>query len=91
MFPVRWSRRTVLLTITLVALLVVAAGLVWFVQNQPIASAERGPRLSVDRERIDLGDQKLGDTVHAVFHLQNVGDETLTLNAPRTAILLAGC
>lgn len=50
-----------------------------------------GPRLQVDRDSIDLGKQKLGNTVRAVFNLKNAGDGTLTLNVPRVVTLLQGC
>ena len=50
-----------------------------------------GPRLQVDRDKIDLGKQPLGKTVRAVFNLKNTGDGTLTLSVPRTVTLLQGC
>lgn len=50
-----------------------------------------GPRLQVDRDQIDLGNQHLGATVRAIFNLKNAGDSALNLNVPRTVTLLQGC
>ena len=60
-------------------------------QSSPTNAGVVGPRLQVDREKIDLGKQHLGNTVRAVFTLKNAGDGTLTLNVPRTVTLLQGC
>ena len=58
---------------------------------RPANAGAVGARLQVDRDRIDLGYQHLGNTVRAVFNLKNVGDGTLNLNVPRTVTLLQGC
>ena len=60
-------------------------------QSSRPVSGVVGPRLQVDRDQIDLGRQKLGNTVRAVFNLKNLGDGTLNLNVPRTVTLLTGC
>ena len=60
-------------------------------QSSSPANGGAGPRLQVDRDQIDLGRQRLGNTVRAVFNLKNVGDGTLSLNVPRTVTLLQGC
>lgn len=58
--------------------------------SQPVTGVA-GPRLQVDRDQIDLGRQKLGNTVRAVFNLKNLGDGTLNLKVPQTVTLLEGC
>ncbi len=50
-----------------------------------------GPRFQLDTEKLDLGKQPLGKTVHASFEVQNTGDDALTLNAAQTATVLEGC
>ena len=77
---------------------VIAAAVVLFlgiagylVLNQPITPGTLGPRLQVDQEKIDLGNQPLNKTVRAAFTVKNVGDGTLKLDVPRVATLLEGC
>ncbi len=36
-----------------------------------------GPSLKVDKEKVDLGDVKLGQTVQVSFEISNVGDQPL--------------
>ncbi len=61
---------------------------VYLVTNQPASGT---PRIQVDQEKIDLGNQPLGKTVHAAFTIKNVGDGTLKLDVPKTVTLLQGC
>lgn len=49
------------------------------------------PTLQVDTEKIDLGDQKLGQTVHASFNVKNTGTGRLSLNVPSSPKVLEGC
>jgi cell division septal protein FtsQ len=49
------------------------------------------PSLKVDRDRLDFGDVKLGQTVTATFTLSNVGDETLQITGAPTIQVLEGC
>jgi hypothetical protein len=76
----------------IVALLAVGYSL--FAQTKPAPPANAGsagPRLQVDRDKIDLGYQRLGATVRASFDLKNTGDSTLDLNVPPVVTLLQGC
>ena len=59
--------------------------------SQPATTGVNGPQFQVDTEKIDLGDQALGNTVHASFNVKNSGDGTLTLNPAGTATVLEGC
>ena len=49
------------------------------------------PRLKVDREMIDLGDVRLGQTVDASFLLTNVGDQPLQLAEEPYIEVVEGC
>ncbi len=50
-----------------------------------------GPRLAVDRNRIDLGDVKLGSTVQAAFQLTDAGDRPLSIMEKPSVEVLEGC
>ncbi len=63
---------------------------VFLMTNQP-QTVSGTPRLQVDQEKIDLGDQPLGKTVRAAFTVKNVGDGTLKLDVPKVATLVTGC
>lgn len=75
-------------------IILLAVGYAFFTQasqsSRPVTGVV-GPRLQVDRDQIDLGRQRLGNTVSALFNLKNVGDGTLNLNVPRTVTVLQGC
>jgi hypothetical protein len=58
---------------------------------QPSVSGTNGPRLQLDREQVDFGDQHFGTTVRATFKVTNAGDGTLNLNLPKTATVVQGC
>ena len=49
------------------------------------------PRLAADKEKIDLGDVKLGQTVSVSFELTNVGDRALQFTASPYIEVKAGC
>ena len=49
------------------------------------------PRLKVDRESIDLGDVRLGQTVQVAFVLTNVGDQALRLTQEPYIEVIEGC
>ncbi len=49
------------------------------------------PKLQVDRDKIDLGDEKLGSTVQTAFELTNVGDRPLQITEQPTIEVLEGC
>ncbi len=50
-----------------------------------------GPALQVDREKIDLGDVPLGQTVNAQFEITNVGDQPLRFTQKPYIQVAAGC
>lgn len=50
-----------------------------------------GPRLQVDPDQLDLGDQHLDYVARASFEVKNTGDRPLNLEIPKTATTLEGC
>ncbi len=56
------------------------------------SSGSSGPRLAVDRERIDFGRVVYDKTVRAVFTVRNVGDQPLQIAERQIAVkLVEGC
>jgi len=47
--------------------------------------------LKVDKEKVDLGDVKLGKTVEVTFQLTNVGDKTLRFDEQPYIEVVEGC
>ncbi len=76
-----------------VALVVVA--LIGSGNNQsasPITPQVNGaPALQVDKEKVDFGDMKLGQTVEAKFVVANVGDQPLLFKETPYVEVVEGC
>jgi hypothetical protein len=49
------------------------------------------PRLQVDREQVDLGDVRLGQTVEVAFEVANSGDQTLVFEEDPYVEVVEGC
>jgi flagellar basal body-associated protein FliL len=49
------------------------------------------PKLKADRDTIDLGDIKLGNTTQATFALTNVGDQALQITQEPYIEVVEGC
>lgn len=75
-------------SLTLIAIAILV--LVWFalIPNRPSGGT---PQLGVSTDRLDLGKQIFGKTVHASFQVKNTGTGTLTLSVPRSPTVLEGC
>lgn len=59
---------------------------------QPTAATTGGtPKLKADKELVDLGDQKLGNTVQVSFQLTNTGDGTLRFTKDPYVEVKEGC
>jgi hypothetical protein len=58
---------------------------------QPQAQEHSVPRVSVDRDTIDLGQRPLDVPVEAVFHVQNVGNTTLQIQGEPQVEVVEGC
>ena len=50
-----------------------------------------GPSLKVDKEKVDLGDVKLGQTVQVSFEISNVGDQPLKFSKAPYIEVKEGC
>jgi len=81
-----------LTVVFLVAVFVIFVGLTTLTKtsSENIQGAT-GPRLQVDREKIEMGKQIFDKTVRAAFTVKNVGDSTLKLDVPKVAAILEGC
>ena len=49
------------------------------------------PAIKVDKEKVDLGDVKLGKPVKVSFKVMNVGDQTLRINEQPYIEVVEGC
>ena len=49
------------------------------------------PALKVDKEKVDLGNIKLGQTVEVKFQILNVGDQTLSFTKTPYVEVVEGC
>lgn len=49
------------------------------------------PSIKVDKENVDLGNVKLGQTVEVVFQVANVGDQQLRLTEAPYIEVVEGC
>lgn len=75
--------------IPLVVALLVIAGIVLLVVG--LTQPSGTPRLQLDREAIDFGDQHFNVTVRAAFKLTNTGDAPLNLTVPKLPTVKEGC
>lgn len=77
------------------ALVIAAAAYVVFASSTKSSAAAsagvNGPHLEVNTQKLDLGDQALGNSVHASFDVKNTGDGDLTLEVPQMPTVLEGC
>ncbi len=75
------------------AVLLLAAVLVAFArQPQPAIDTAGGtPKIKADKEFVDLGDQKLGNTVQVSFIITNDGDGTLRFTKAPYVEVKEGC
>ena len=74
-------------------LLVVLAFLALREKPAPGATVEvtGAPSLKVDKEKVDLGDVKLNQTVQVSFQLTNVGDQNLQFTKDPYIEVVEGC
>lgn len=74
------------------ALLILVGIGVWFLSTTiEVGPGSTGPRLSMNAERLDFGDVKLGKTVRAEFVVTNTGDRNLTLDSSTPVRVVEGC
>jgi hypothetical protein len=74
---------------------IILIGVAFFLvgKPQPKAAIEvtGAPSLKVDKEQVDLGDEKLGSTVKVSFLLTNVGDQPLRFSKDPYVEVVEGC
>jgi hypothetical protein len=92
----RPARATPLLPIILAVAGVALVGLAfWGLRSKPAGQANievtGAPSLKVDKEKVDLGDVKLGQVVEVSFQLTNVGDQALRFSKAPYIEVLEGC
>jgi hypothetical protein len=67
----------------------------WALRGKPSNSANievtGSPSLKADKEEVNLGDVKLGQTVDVSFQLTNVGDQTLRFSEAPYIEVVEGC
>ncbi len=75
--------------------IVILIGALFFAFRKPttayIPAVAGKPSLKVDKEKIDLGNMKLGETAFASFQLTNVGDQVLEITQTPTIQVIEGC
>ncbi len=76
----------------IIGTIAVLAG-VFFLANPSFSLGSNGSpgHFVVNTDKIDLGNEPLGKTVHASFDVKNTGDGPLTLNTDQVATVLEGC
>ena len=75
-----------------VLLLGVVGLLAWRSASQAAAHDTTGtPRLKADKQRVDLGDVRLGETVSVSFEVTNTGDATLKFTEAPYVEVVEGC
>ncbi len=76
-----------------VLLLIIGASFAFRKPPLPKAAIEvnGSPSLKVDKQRVNLGDVKLGQTVDVKFTLMNVGDKTLRFSKAPYIEVTEGC
>jgi hypothetical protein len=58
---------------------------------QPAIEVSGSPSLKVDKQKVDLGNIKLGRVVDVSFELTNVGDQTLRFSKTPYIEVVEGC
>lgn len=67
----------------------------WGLRGKPANGANievtGAPSLKADKEKVDLGDVRLGQTVEVSFQLTNVGDQALRFSEAPYVEVVEGC
>lgn len=56
-----------------------------------VPEVKGAPALKIDKEKVDLGDVKLGQTVTVLFDVTNVGDQPLRFQEAPYVEVIEGC
>ncbi len=85
-----WLPLIIVAGVALIAVTLISGG-----TGQPAAATAPqvtgAPALQVDKEKLDFGDVKLGQTVEAKFEVTNVGDQPLIFTAEPYVEVVEGC
>jgi hypothetical protein len=74
------------------AIIIIALLFAFQKKTEPFTPEVTGkPSLKTDKEMVDLGNVKLGQTVRVSFELKNVGDETLRISNVPYVEVKEGC
>jgi predicted membrane channel-forming protein YqfA (hemolysin III family) len=75
--------------------IIILIGVLFFAFRKPTAAnipeVTGKPRLKVDKQKVDLGNMKLGSTAFVSFELKNVGDQVLQFTQTPTIQVIEGC
>ena len=90
------TNQRIFLSLTLGGLFLIAASFFLLKGNQnpqslAAISVNGAPSLKADREKVDLGDVQLGQTVKVSFTLTNVGDQPLQFSTQPYVEVVEGC
>ncbi len=78
--------------IGVIALLLIGFGFYSSIKTTGVFVDPNGKaQFTVDTEKLELGDQKLGRPIKASFNVKNTGDGKLTLSTPPMVTALEGC
>ena len=58
---------------------------------KPTLEVSGAPALKVDKEKVDLGDLRLGQTVQVSFDVTNVGDQPMRFKEKPYVEVVEGC
>jgi hypothetical protein len=90
--PQRRARRRFSWVLAGAVLLGIVALLAWRTNTRLADSARTGtPKLTVDQQKVDLGDVRLGQTVAVTFALTNTGDAPLHFAEAPYIEVVEGC
>lgn len=81
-----------MMTLAGVVILLIAAFFAFQKKPAPFTPEVTGrPGLKADKEKVDLGDVKLGQTVQVSFEIKNVGDQPLKFSRAPSIEVKEGC
>ncbi len=76
----------------LIAIFVVGLGIFGALRSTGVFENSNGKaQFTIDNEKLELGDQKLGSTVRAQFNIKNTGTGTLKMQVPGMPTAVEGC
>jgi cell division septal protein FtsQ len=81
--------------LSLGGLLVIGVAFLFYQASRPAPKAQvevkGSPTLKVDKDKVDLGNEKLGNTAAVAFDVTNVGDQPLRFSEQPYVEVVEGC